>query len=210
MSNITLVMNDLPAGIDFAGGMVAIDTETTGLSLTDDKLCLVQVGDGHGRVWLVKFDLANPDYTAPNLRAVLENPRLTKLFHFARFDIAMLRRHLGVADIAPVYCTKIASRLCRPADVKHNLRALVGEACDLWLDKSEQLSNWAAPELTASQMDYAAHDVLHLHRIFEHLQAMITAQGRVYWLDQALRWLPVRVDMDLAGVLDEIDLFSHH
>lgn len=205
-----LVRDDIPAGIDFAGGMVALDTETTGLDVRADKLCLVQVGDGHGRAWLVKFDMDAPTYAAPNLRAVLENPRLMKLFHYARYDMAMLQRHLGLEDMGPVYCTKIASRLCRPAGEKHNLRALVLEACGVALDKAEQLSNWAAPTLTESQQRYAANDVLYLHQIFDHLQTKIGEQNRQHWLDQALRWLPTRVAMDLAGVGEDDDIFSHH
>lgn len=205
-----LVQNDLPDGIDFEGGMVAVDTETTGLDVRKDTLCLVQVGDGRGNAWLVKFDAAAPDYSAPNLRAVLEDPRLVKLFHYARFDVAVLQRALGLGELGPVLCTKIASRLCRPEDAKHNLRALAEEACGVLLDKGEQMSNWAAPTLTESQQAYAANDVLYLHQIWGHLEEKIKEQGRQHWLAQALRWLPVRVEMDLAGALEDVDIFSHH
>ena len=208
---IHLVQNDLPAGITFNSGAVAIDTETTGLSLETDKLCLVQVGNGEGDAWLIKFDVASgaPDYSAPNLRAVLENPRLTKLFHYGRFDIAMLQKHLGIADIGPIFCTKIASKLVRPAAGKHNLRTLVQEYAGVELDKTEQMSNWAAPTLTESQQAYAASDVLYLHILMEKLSAQAAEQGLNAILTQALRFLPTRVDMDLRG-LPESDLFGHH
>ncbi|MFO0500264.1 MAG: ribonuclease D [Pseudomonadota bacterium] len=208
---IHLVENDLPNGITFASGAVAIDTETTGLSLETDKLCLVQVGDGEGNAWLVKFDVAggSPNYSAPNLRAVLENPRLTKLFHFARFDLAMLQKHLGLSDIGPVFCSKIASKLVRPNEGKHNLRTLVQQYVGIELDKTEQLSNWAAPELSESQQAYAASDVLYLHILMEKLTAQAAEHNLTHVLDQALRFLPTRVEMDLRG-LPESDLFSHH
>ena len=206
---IQLVMNDLPAGASFPLGAAAIDTETTGLSLVTDKLCLVQVGDGQGNVWLIKFDVSNPDYRAPNLRALLENPRITKLFHFARFDLAMLSKHLQVADIGPLYCTKIASKLARPTATKHNLRSLVLEYLGIELDKTEQMSNWAAPELSESQQAYAASDVLYLHALMEKLNATIAEANLNATLTQALRFLPTRVEMDLRG-LPETDLFAHH
>ncbi len=208
---IHLVENDLPNGITFASGAVAIDTETTGLSLETDKLCLVQVGDGEGNAWLVKFDVAggSPNYSAPSLRAVLENPRLTKLFHFARFDLAMLQKHLGLSDIGPVFCSKIASKLVRSNEGKHNLRTLVQQYVGIELDKTEQLSNWAAPELSESQQAYAASDVLYLHILMEKLTAQAAEHNLTHVLDQALRFLPTRVEMDLRG-LPESDLFSHH
>jgi ribonuclease D len=207
---IMLVHDDLPNTATFPLGAVAIDTETTGLSLATDKLCLVQVGNGQGEIWLIKFDVAGgANYAAPNLRAVLENPRLTKLFHYARFDVAMLQKHLGVADIGPTFCTKIASKLARPHAGKHNLRTLVKEFLEIELDKTEQLSNWAAPELTESQKTYAASDVLYLHALTEKLTAIVAEADLTHALDQALRFLPTRVDMDLRG-LPEADLFSHH
>jgi ribonuclease D len=132
---IHLVHDDLPDGLQFVSSMVAIDTETTGLSLQTDKLCLVQVGNGEGEVWLVKFNPATTSYAAPNLKALLENPRLTKLFHYARFDLAMLQKHLRLSDIGPVFCTKLASKLVRQSATKHNLRALVAEYAGVELDK---------------------------------------------------------------------------
>lgn len=208
---IHVVHDDLPAGLSFANGAVAIDTETTGLSLETDKLCLVQVGDGEGNAWLVKFDVASgtPNYSAPNLRAVLENPRITKLFHYGRFDMAMLQKHLGLADIAPVFCTKIASKLVRPHAGKHNLRTLVQEYTGITLDKTEQMSNWAAPTLTESQIAYAASDVLYLHTLMAKLAEQAAEQNLTAVLDQALRFLHTRVEMDLLG-LPESDLFGHH
>jgi ribonuclease D len=170
----------------------------------------VQVGNGQGEVWLIKFDVANgANYAAPNLRAILENPRLTKLFHYARFDVAMLQKHLGLNDIGPTFCTKIASKLARPTAGKHNLRTLVKEFLEIELDKTEQMSNWAAPELTESQKTYAASDVLYLHALTEKLTAIVAEADLTHALDQALRFLPTRVDMDLRG-LPEADLFSHH
>lgn len=206
---IHVVLNDLPSNLTFPNGMVALDTETTGLSLVTDKLCLVQVGNGEGEVWLVKFDLTNPNYTAPNLRAVLENPRLTKLFHYARFDLAMLQKHLGLDDIGPVFCTKLASKLVRPNASKHNLRALVAEYAGVELDKSEQMSNWAAPELTASQQAYAASDVLYLHTLTAKLTEELATQNLNHAYSQALQFLATRVALDLRGH-PETDLFAHH
>lgn len=207
MPNIMLVHEDLPAGLTFPNGMVAIDTETTGLSLQTDRLCLCQVGDGEGNAWLVKF--SGESYAAPNLRRVLEDPRLVKLFHFARFDLAMLQKHLEVAEIGPVFCTKIASKLARKETGKHNLRTLVSQFLGVELDKTEQMSNWAAPELTESQMAYAASDVLYLHGLYRGLSAMLAEQNLNHVMDQALKFLPTRVEMDLRG-MSEADLFAHN
>ena len=204
--NIVLCHNDLPAGLNFPNGMVAIDTETTGLSLVTDRLCLAQVGDGLGNVWLVKFD--GSDYSAPNLRAVLEDPRLTKLFHFARFDLAMLQKWLGLPEIHPAFCTKIASKLTQPGPGKHNLRTLCQQFLGVELDKTEQISNWAAEVLTQSQMDYAASDVLYLHQLYTILSDKLTEQSLNLVMQNALNFLASRVELDLKGY-PETDLFSH-
>lgn len=204
-STIHLVHDDLPANVTFPNGMVAIDTETTGLEVKKVKLCLCQVGDGNGNVWLVKF---KNDYSAPNLKAVLSNPTLTKLMHFARFDAAILQHNLGI-NIPNIFCTKIAHRLLNPAATKHNLRTLVETYCGVLLDKGEQMSNWAAPELTDSQKTYAASDVLYLHAIYTKMQDDIAAKGARPLLDAALAFLPARVVMDLTDH-PEGDLFAHH
>ena len=204
--HIQLTPNDLPPGLTFPGGMVAIDTETTGLSLVTDRLCLVQVADGAGNVWLVKFD--GTDYAAPNLRAVLEDPRLTKLFHFARFDLAMLQKWLTLPDIHPVFCTKIASKLVQPGPGKHNLRTLCQQYLNIELDKTEQISDWAAPELTASQITYAASDVLYLHQLHGILTDKLTEHDLNHAMHTALNFLTTRVTLDLRGY-PETDLFSH-
>ena len=204
--NIMLVHNDLPSGLTFPNGMVAIDTETTGLSLVTDRLCLAQVGDGKGNVWLVKFD--GSDYSAPNLRKVLEDPRLIKLFHFARFDLAMLQKWLGLPDIHPAFCTKIASKLTQPGPGKHNLRILCQTYLGVELDKTEQMSNWAADELTESQMHYAASDVLYLHQLYRIFSDKLTEMSLNAAMHTALNFLATRVELDLKGY-PETDLFSH-
>lgn len=204
--NITLCHGDLPAGLTFRNGMVAIDTETTGLSLVTDRLCLAQVGDGEGNVWLVKFD--GSDYSAPNLRALLEDPRLTKLFHFARFDLAILQKWLGVPEVHPVFCTKIASKLTQPGPGKHSLRSITQQFLGVELDKTEQISNWAAETLTESQMQYAASDVLYLHQLTIIMMDKLTELSLNLAMNNALNWLQTRVDLDLKGY-PETDLFSH-
>jgi ribonuclease D len=202
----TLVHNDLPDGLVLPP-VIAVDTETTGLDVRNDKLCLVQVGDGQGNAWLVKLD---QDYAAPNLRRVLADQDTLKLFHYARFDMAVLQRALGIPMVGPVFCTKIGSKLVRPKTAKHNLRTLVRDYCGVELDKSEQISNWAAPELTGSQIAYAASDVLHLHAIFTKMTGELAANGLTAVMGEALRFLHTRVAMDLRGLLPDDDIFAHH
>jgi ribonuclease D len=204
--SITVCHNDLPAGLSFASGMVAIDTESTGLNVRADPLCLVQVGDGEGRAWLIQFPTQN--FAAPNLRAVLENPRLTKLFHFARYDLAMLQRSLGLSDIGPIFCSKIASKLLRPSEGKHNLRTLVQRYAGVTLDKTEQMSDWTVPVLSASQQAYAAADVLYLHQLYAGLSAELAEANLNHTMQAALNFLAMRVALDLAG-FPETDLFAH-
>lgn len=202
---ITLVHDDLPDGLALPS-IIAVDTETTGLDVRQDKLCLCQVGDGEGNAWLVKF---GEDYSAPNLRRVLEDGKTLKLFHYARFDLAVLQRALGIPMVGPVFCTKIGSKLVRPTGAKHNLRTLVRDYCGVELDKSEQMSNWAAPELTESQQAYAASDVLYLHAIFSKMSTELAAANLASVMGEALRYLHTRVALDLRA-MPEDDLFAHH
>ena len=209
--SITVCQNDLPAGLTFPSGMVAIDTESTGLNVRADPLCLVQVGDGEGRAWLIQFPRrGQPDaYAAPNLRAVLENPRLTKLFHYARYDLAQLQRNLDLPEITPIFCTKLASKLLRPDEGKHNLRTLVQRYAGVTLDKTEQMSDWTVPELSASQQAYAASDVLYLHQLYAGLSVELAEAGLNHTMQAALNFLATRVTLDLAG-FPESDLFAHN
>jgi ribonuclease D len=202
--SITLHHGDLPAGLDF-GSMVAIDSETMGLSLTRDRLCVVQLSAGDGTAHLVHFP--EPRYDAPNLKALLADPRIVKLFHFGRFDIAMLQRHLGVT-CRPVYCTKIASRLCRTSTDRHGLKDLCRELLGVELSKQQQTSDWGAAELTPEQMTYAASDVLHLHALKAKLDALLARERRTELAAACFSFLPDRALLDLAG-WEEEDIFAH-
>src|SRR5215213_1379356 len=172
--NIELHQGDLPRGLDL-GDTVAVDTETMGLNPSRDRLCLVQLSAGDGTAHLVRF--APGPYDCPNLGSLLGDPARLKLFHYARFDLAVLRRFLGVA-CRPVYCTKIASRLARTYTDRHGLKDLCREVLGLELDKAEQSSDWGADELSEAQLRYAARDVAHLHRLRERLDAMLAREGR--------------------------------
>lgn len=201
---IKLHKGDLPEGIDF-GRSVAIDTETLGLNPHRDRLCLVQLSAGDNTAHLVQLD--GRDYTAPRLKALLTDPKVLKIFHFARFDIAVLEQYLGVVT-EPVYCTKIASKLVRTYTDRHGLKDLVGELLGLELSKQQQSSDWGATELTQQQLAYAASDVLHLHALKSKLDAMLDREGRRRFAEAAFRFLPIRASLDLAGFPEE-DIFAH-
>jgi ribonuclease D len=195
---------DLAAGVDFKGS-VAVDTETLGLNIHRDRLCLVQLSAGDGSAHLVQFD--GKSYDAPRLKALLADPSLTKIFHFARFDIAVLERNLGVAT-TPLYCTKIASKLVRTYTDRHGLKDLVAELLGVELSKQQQSSDWAAHELSPQQLAYAASDVLHLHALKDKLDAMLERENRRAFADAAFGFLPVRARLDLAGFAAD-DIFAH-
>ncbi len=195
---------DLARGVDF-GGLVAVDTETQGLNLARDRLCLAQLADAEGSCHLVRF--AGGHYDAPNLKALLENPKVTKIFHFARFDVAAFRKYLG-ARVRPVYCTKIASKLVRTYTSGHGLKDVCRELLGVDLSKEQQSSDWAAPTLSAEQLDYAAADVLYLHSVKEKLDAMLEREGRTALAKACFDFLATRADLDLLGWGDE-DLFAH-
>ena len=195
---------DLPAGLRL-GGTVAIDTETMGLDPARDRLCLVQLSAGDGSAHLVQMPAGAID--APNLKAVLGDPAVTKLFHFARFDMAVLRHSLGVMA-APVYCTKIASKLVRTYTDRHGLKDLCRELLGVDLSKQQQSSDWGAPQLTKEQIDYAASDVLYLHQIKARLDEMLAREGRAALARSCFDFLATRVALDLAGWRED-DIFAH-
>jgi len=196
--------NDLPDGLAL-GPVVAIDSETLGLNPFRDRLCLVQLTGGDGVCQLVQFE---PNaYAAPNLKRMLADANTLKLFHFARFDMAMFQRYLGVTT-APVYCTKIASKLVRTYTDRHGLKDLVKELLGVDMSKEQQSSDWGAAELTDKQLAYAASDVVHLHRLKEALDKMLAREGRTALAKACFDFLPARVELDLAGWADT-DIFAH-
>ncbi|MBX3506547.1 MAG: ribonuclease D [Parvibaculum sp.] len=201
---ITLHKGDLPDGLQF-GTSVAIDTETMGLNPERDPLCVVQLSAGDGNAHIVQLDRGT--YNAPNLRALMANPDVLKIFHFARFDVAMMQRYLGVVT-APVYCTKIASKLVRTYTDRHGLKDLARELVNVDMSKQQQSSDWGARELTEAQLAYAASDVLHLHDIKAVLDGMLAREGRAELARACFAFLPVRAALDLAGWPEE-DIFAH-
>lgn len=199
-----LYQNDLPDGLDL-GPVVAIDCETMGLHPHRDRLCVVQMSGGDGHAHLVQVGLGQT--AAPNLCRMLQDPGVLKLFHFGRFDIAALYNAFG-ALAAPVYCTKIASKLVRTYTDRHGLKNLLQELLGVDISKQQQSSDWGAPDLSAAQLDYAASDVLHLHRLKERLDAMLLREGRMALAQSCFEFLPARAQLDLAGWADT-DIFSH-
>ncbi len=196
---------DLPEGV-IGDGPVAIDTETMGLHPGRDRLCLVQISDGGPDQHLVRF-APGSDYAAPVLRAILADPNRLKIYHFARFDLAAIACYLGI-DAAPVYCTKIASRLVRTYTDRHGLKELVREMLGGELSKAQQSSDWGAPVLSDAQCDYAASDVRFLHQLKAEFDVRLAREGRSELAQACFDFLPARARLDLAG-WDEVDIFAH-
>jgi ribonuclease D len=203
-AKIHLHKGDLPSGLSFPRG-VAVDTETLGLRPHRDRLCLVQLSSGDGTAHLVQLDGKN--YEAPLLKSLLGDAKVLKIFHFARFDVAVLKRYLGV-ETAPVYCTKIASKLVRTYTDRHGLKDLCSELAHVEISKQQQSSDWAATQLSPEQQAYAAADVLHLHAIKAKLDMMLDRDGRRAEAEACFKFLPTRAALDLAG-FEDMDLFSH-
>ena len=195
---------DLPADLDL-GAVVAVDSETMGLRFRRDPLCVVQLSAGDGDAHLVRLN--RPAYDCPNLKRLLADPGVLKLFHYGRFDIAMFQLHLGV-ETAPVYCTKIASKLARTYTDRHGLKDVVRETVGVELSKAQQSSDWGATVLSPEQVAYAASDVLHLHAAKARLDDMLAREGRTSLAQACFDFLPTRSRLDLAG-WDESDIFSH-
>lgn len=202
--SITLHHDDLPDGLDL-GYKVAIDTETMGLKLTRDRLCVVQLSSGDGTAHLVQIKADKQP--SPNLKSLLENPEITKLFHFGRFDLAVLRRDIGAVN-GPVFCTKIASKLSRTYTDRHGLSELVRELLEREISKQQQSSDWGAETLTPAQQKYAAGDVLYLHQLAEKLEKMLIRLGRLELAEACFEFLKHRVALDLAG-FEDTDIFHH-
>ena len=201
---VELSQGDLSDGVRF-GAAVAIDTETMGLRPHRDRLCLVQLSGGNGDAQIVRFPAGR--YDAPRLRALLIDPNVLKIFHFARFDIAVIKQFLGVMP-QPIYCTKIASRLCRTFTDRHGLKDLCRDLLNVELSKEQQSSDWGAAELTQAQLKYAASDVLHLHALRAKLDEMLVREGRRELAEACFRFLPTRAQLDLSGWPEE-DIFAH-
>lgn len=194
---------DLPANVTFKDS-IAVDSETMGLRIDRDRLCLVQISAGDGDAHLVQIV---DGQSAPRLSAVLADPTILKIFHFARFDLAMIAKHLGVR-CTPVYCTRTASRLVRTNTDKHGLKDLCKELLGVEISKQQQSSDWGADTLTAEQMDYAAADVLHLHKLKAEMDRLLAREKRTALADACFGFLPDRAALDVAGWADE-DIFAH-
>lgn len=195
---------DLPDDLDL-GPEVAIDSETMGLRFRRDPLCVVQLSSGDGNAHVVRLN--RPAYDCPNLKRLLADPKVLKIFHFGRFDIGMFELHLEV-EVAPVYCTKIASKLARTYTDRHGLKDVAKELAGVDMSKAQQSSDWGSAELSQAQLDYAASDVLYLHAIKARLNEMLVREGRMELAQACFDFLPVRSRLDLAG-WDEIDIFAH-
>ena len=203
--SIHLYQSDLPDDLDL-GPVVAIDTETMGLDPRRDRLCLVQMSAGDGEAHLVQ--IARGQHEAPNLTRMLADPKVLKLFHFGRFDIAALENAFGVVT-SPVWCTKIASKLVRTFTDRHGLKYLLNDMVGVDISKHQQTSDWGADDLSDAQLEYAASDVLHLHRLKEALEARLKREGRMGLAQACFDFLPGRAHLDLLGWGDEDDIFKH-
>jgi ribonuclease D len=201
---VKLYKGDLPNGLDL-GSSVAVDTETLGLVPRRDKLCLVQLSSGDGNAHLVQLDRSS--YDAPNLKALFADPAVTKIFHYARFDVAVIKHYLGI-DTAPLYCTKIASKLTRTYTDRHGLKDLVKELLGIELNKQQQSSDWGAYMLSDAQKQYAAQDVIYLHELKSRLDQMLAREGREDIARACFAFVPSRAALDLAGWTED-DVFAH-
>jgi ribonuclease D len=201
---VKLYKGDLPSGLDL-GSSVAVDTETLGLVPRRDKLCLVQLSAGDGNAHLVQLDRTS--YEAPNLKALFADPAVTKIFHYARFDVAVIKHYLGV-DTAPLYCTKIASKLTRTYTDRHGLKDLIKELLGIELNKQQQSSDWGAHMLSDAQKQYAAQDVIYLHELKSRLDQMLAREGREEIARACFAFIPTRAALDLAGWTED-DVFAH-
>ena len=202
--SIELHEGDIPSSVSF-GDSVAVDTETQGLDLGRDRLCVVQLSEGDGVCHLVQIRAG--EYDAPNLKALMADTAVTKIFHFARFDLAILKRYLDVT-VSPIFCTKIASKLVRTYTDRHGLKDVTRELLNIELSKEQQSSDWAANELSEDQLKYAASDVLNLHDIRDKLQDMLIREGRLELAQACFDFLPTRAQLDLNG-WDDVDIFAH-
>lgn len=205
LMTIHLYQNDLPDGLDL-GTVVAIDTETMGLDPRRDRLCVVQLSSGDGNAHLVQ--IAKGQTSAPNLERLLTDPDTLKLFHFGRFDVAALKNAFGVVT-APVWCTKIASRLVRTFTDRHGLKYLLNELVGVDVSKQQQTSDWGAAVLTDAQKDYAASDVLYLHKLKAALEQRLVREDRLDLAQRLFEFLPTRAELDLMGYNDPLDIFHH-
>jgi ribonuclease D len=196
---------DLPADFAAKSDVIGVDCESMGLSLVRDRLCLVQLTDGHGEAHVVQLD--RKTYDAPRLKALLGDPKIEKIFHFGRFDLAMVMRDLGVV-CAPVFCTKIASKLARTYTDRHGLKDAIKELLGRDISKEQQSSDWGADEISDAQLSYAAADVIHLHALKDRLITILAREGRLELAQSCFAFLPTRAALDLAG-WDETDIFAH-
>lgn len=201
---ITFHKGDLDENVNFSGS-VAIDTETMGLNPNRDRLCLVQLSAGDGNAHIIQ--IADGQTEAPNLKKLLENPDMIKIFHFARFDVAVLKKYLN-ADVAPIYCTKIASKIVRTYTDRHGLKDLLSELLNIDISKQQQSSNWGSATLSQAQLEYAATDVYHLHDLMRILNDMLDSSERASLAQKCFDFLPTRCELDLAGWQDT-DIFAH-
>lgn len=201
---LQLHQSDLPTGLNL-GRRIAVDTETMGLNQKRDALCLVQLSAGDGDAHLVQMN--RKTYDCPNLKSCLSDPETEIIFHFARFDMAMLKHWLGI-EVTPVFCTKIASKLSRTYTDRHGLRELARELLGIDLSKQQQSSDWGAEQLSNAQMEYAASDVLYLHKIADKLTQKLKRENRLALAHACFAALPMRIDLDLAGWQD-MDIFAH-
>ena len=200
-----LYQNDLPNNLIFSSNSIAIDTEAMGLNIGRDRLCLIQISTGDGNCHLVKFSQNN--FQAPNLKKLLTNEKILKIFHYGRFDLAILKYHLQI-DIKNIYCTKIASKLVRTYTDSHGLKTICEELLGVEISKKQQSSDWGNKEISDKQIDYASSDVLYLHALKEKLDAMLIRENRMGLFKSCVEFLPIRVDLDLAGFAN-VDIFSH-